>query len=55
VGMLYDEYQIRRKAVEMGIPVLTTFEAASSFIKTLHWLRDNTPTIMPLKSYIRLE
>jgi carbamoyl-phosphate synthase large subunit len=55
VGMLYDEYQIRRKAVEMGIPVLTTFEAASSFIKTLQWLRDNTPTIMPLKSYIRLE
>jgi carbamoyl-phosphate synthase large subunit len=55
VGMLYDEYQIRRKAVEMGIPVLTTFEAASSFIRTLQWLRDNTPTIMPLKSYIRLE
>ena len=51
VGMLYDEYQIRRKAVEMGIPVLTTFEAASSFIKTLQWLRDNIPTVMPLKSY----
>ena len=55
VGMLYDEYQIRRKAVEMGIPVLTTFEAASSFIRTLQWLRDNIPTVMPLKSYIKLE
>lgn len=55
VGMLYDEYQIRRKAVEMGIPVLTTFEAASSFIKTLQWLRDNTPTVMPLKNYAKLE
>ncbi len=55
VGMLYDEYQIRRKAVEMGIPVLTTFEAASSFIKTLQWLRDNTPTVMPLKRYAQLE
>ena len=55
VGMLYDEYQIRRKAVEMGIPVLTTFEAASSFIKTLQWLRDNTPTVMPLKRYIHLD
>src|ERR671916_2782091 len=55
VGMLYDEYQIRRKAVEMRVPVLTTFESASSFIKTLQWLRDNTPTIMPLKSYIELE
>ncbi|MCD6036413.1 MAG: carB [Nitrososphaeraceae archaeon] len=29
VGMLYDEYQIRRKAVELGIPVLTTIESAS--------------------------
>ena len=29
VGMLYDEYQIRRKAVEMGIPVLTTVEASN--------------------------
>lgn len=48
VGMLYDEYQIRRKAVEMGIPVLTTIEATSSFIKTLQWLRDNTPTLSPL-------
>ncbi|HEY1211564.1 MAG TPA: carbamoyl-phosphate synthase (glutamine-hydrolyzing) large subunit [Nitrososphaera sp.] len=55
VGMLYDEYQIRRKAVEMGIPVLTTFEAASSFIRTLQWLRDNIPTVMPLKGYIKLE
>jgi carbamoyl-phosphate synthase large subunit len=55
VGMLYDEYQIRRKAVEMGIPVLTTFEAASSFIKTLQWLRDNTPTVVPLKNYAKLE
>jgi carbamoyl-phosphate synthase large subunit len=55
VGMLYDEYQIRRKAVEMGIPVLTTIEAASSFIKTLQWMRDNTPTLAPLRSYVKLE
>ncbi|HUG96760.1 MAG TPA: carbamoyl-phosphate synthase (glutamine-hydrolyzing) large subunit, partial [Nitrososphaera sp.] len=55
VGMLYDEYQIRRKAVEMGIPVLTTIEAASSFIKTLQWLSTNTPTLAPLRSYVKLE
>jgi len=54
VGMLYDEYQIRRKAVEMGVPVLTTAEAASSFIRTLEWLRNNTPTLGPLKNYINL-
>jgi carbamoyl-phosphate synthase large subunit len=55
VDMLYDEYQIRRKAVEMGIPVLTTIEAASSFIKTLQWLSTNTPTLAPLRSYVKLE
>jgi carbamoyl-phosphate synthase large subunit len=54
VGMLQDEYLIRRKAVEMGVPVLTTVESASSFIKTLQWLRSNTPTLGPLKNYAKL-
>ncbi|MGN6823050.1 MAG: carbamoyl-phosphate synthase (glutamine-hydrolyzing) large subunit [Candidatus Nitrosocosmicus sp.] len=45
VGMLYDEYQIRRKSVEMGVPVLTTVESAISFVKTLNWIRFNSPTI----------
>jgi len=54
VGMLYDEYQIRRKAVEMGLPVLTTLESANSFAKTLEWLRNNEPSISSLKGYIQL-
>lgn len=54
VGMLYDEYQIRRKAVEMGIPVLTTVESASSFIKTLEWLKTNAPTLNSLRTYVNL-
>lgn len=54
VGMLYDEYQIRRKAVEMGVPVLTTLEAANSFIKTLEWLRTNTPTLTYMRDYVKL-
>lgn len=54
MDMLNDEYYIRRKAVEMGIPVMTTFEATSSFIKTLQWLKTNAPTIHPLKDYIKL-
>ncbi|MGN6348279.1 MAG: carbamoyl-phosphate synthase (glutamine-hydrolyzing) large subunit [Candidatus Nitrosocosmicus sp.] len=45
VGMLYDEYQIRRKSVEMGVPVLTTVESAISFVKTLNWIRFNSPTV----------
>ena len=51
VGMLYDEYQIRRKAVELGIPVLTTTELADSFAKTLEWLLHNKTTKKPLESY----
>jgi carbamoyl-phosphate synthase large subunit len=51
VGMLYDEYQIRRKAIELGIPVLTTTELAESFIKTLEWLHHNETTKKPLESY----
>jgi carbamoyl-phosphate synthase large subunit len=54
VGMLYDEYLIRRKAVEIGIPVLTTIEAASSFIKTLGWLKNHTATVSPLRSYLKI-
>lgn len=51
VGMLYDEYQIRRKATELGIPVLTTTELAESFIKTLEWLHNNETTKKPLEPY----
>jgi hypothetical protein len=51
---LYDEYLIRRKAVEIGIPVLTTIEAASSFIKTLGWLKNHTATVSPLRSYLKI-
>jgi len=51
VGMLYDEFQIRRKSLEMGIPVLTTPEIAESFVKTLAWLQENEPTTKPLEPY----
>ncbi len=51
VGMLEDEYQIRRKALELGIPVLTTIELADSFVKTLEWMKHNKPTIEPIEPY----
>ncbi|MEE8178920.1 MAG: ATP-grasp domain-containing protein, partial [Nitrosopumilaceae archaeon] len=51
VGMLYDEYQIRRKSIELGIPVLTTPELADSFVKTLEWLQKNETTKNPLEPY----
>ena len=49
--MLYDEYQIRRKSLELGIPVLTTIELSESFVKTLEWMRENETTKIPLGSY----
>ncbi|MGA7368772.1 MAG: carbamoyl-phosphate synthase large subunit [Nitrososphaeraceae archaeon] len=52
VGMLDDEYLIRRKAVELGVPVLTTVESASTFINTLEWIRTHTPTFDYLRPYI---
>ena len=51
LGMLDDEYQIRRKALELGIPVLTTIELADSFVKTLEWLKHNKTTREPLDPY----
>ncbi len=51
VGMLYDEYQIRRKAIELGIPVLTTPELAESFVKTLEWMTHNETTKKALDPY----
>jgi len=55
VGMLDDEYQIRRKSLELGIPVLTTIELADSFVKTLEWLKTNKPTIDPIQPYDKIE
>jgi carbamoyl-phosphate synthase large subunit len=55
VGMLDDEFQIRRKSLELGIPVLTTIELADSFVKTLEWLRDNETTKEPIEPYDKYE
>ena len=55
VGMLDDEYQIRRKSLELGIPVLTTIELADSFVKTLEWLKDNNTTKDPIEPYDTVE
>jgi carbamoyl-phosphate synthase large subunit len=43
-----DEYKIRRKAVELGIPVLTNLENIDVFVKGLSWLRTKQITISPL-------
>ena len=53
--MLEDEYQIRRKSLELGIPVLTTVELAESFAKTLEWLQKNETTKLPIEPYDPIE
>ncbi len=49
--MLEDEYMIRRKAVEMGIPVFTNLDVANLFIKTLEWMKSNEPSVSPIRGY----
>jgi len=44
-SIIEDEYLIRRKAVELGIPVITTIELAEVFVDGIDWLSNNTLTI----------
>ena len=44
--ILNDEYSIRRKGVEMGVPVITNYEAAEVFVKALAWMRNNNLTLL---------
>ncbi len=48
--ILEDEYAIRRRSVELGIPVLTNHETATVFVKSLEWMQHNTPTVSLLFS-----
>jgi carbamoyl-phosphate synthase large subunit len=47
--MLEDEYQIRRWAVDLGIPVVTEPEVAAAIVEGLRWLRVSRPTVQPLE------
>ena len=44
--ILNDEYSIRRKGVEQGVPVITNFEAAEVFVKALSWMKNNNLTLL---------
>ncbi|MEM4808744.1 MAG: ATP-grasp domain-containing protein, partial [Candidatus Nezhaarchaeales archaeon] len=50
--MLRDEYIIRRKAVELGIPVVTTLEMAYALLKVVSWRMLNNPTVYSLNDYM---
>jgi carbamoyl-phosphate synthase large subunit len=50
--MLKDEYIIRRKAVELGIPVVTTLEMAYALLKVVTWRMLGKPTVYSLNDYM---
>ncbi|MEM2183905.1 MAG: carbamoyl-phosphate synthase (glutamine-hydrolyzing) large subunit [Candidatus Methanomethylicia archaeon] len=50
--MLQDEYIIRRKAVELGIPIMTTLEGAYALLKVISWSILNKPKIISLNQYM---
>jgi len=43
--MLEDEYVLRRRAVELGIPLFTSGEAFAAYIEGLAWLREHPLTV----------
>jgi carbamoyl-phosphate synthase large subunit len=46
--MLEDEYVLRRRAVEMGIPLMTNLEAFAAYVEGLAWLEEHPITVTPI-------
>jgi carbamoyl-phosphate synthase large subunit len=46
--MLEDEYVLRRRTVELGIPLFTSLEAFSAYVEGVAWLEDHPLTVEPL-------
>jgi carbamoyl-phosphate synthase large subunit len=45
--MLEDEYVLRRRAVELGVPLFTSLEVFQAYVEGLAWMRDHALTVMP--------
>ncbi|HEV2317983.1 MAG TPA: carbamoyl-phosphate synthase (glutamine-hydrolyzing) large subunit [Thermoplasmata archaeon] len=46
--MLEDEYVLRRRAIEMGVPLFTNLEAFAAYVEGLDWLEHHPVTVTPL-------
>ncbi|HTW40575.1 MAG TPA: carbamoyl-phosphate synthase (glutamine-hydrolyzing) large subunit [Thermoplasmata archaeon] len=46
--MLEDEYILRRRAVELGIPLFTSLESFTAYVDGVAWLEDHPLTVEPL-------
>jgi carbamoyl-phosphate synthase large subunit len=45
--MLEDEYVLRRRAVELGVPLFTSLEVFSAYVEGLAWMKDHALTVEP--------
>ncbi len=46
--MLEDEYVLRRRAVELGIPLFTSLEGFAAYVEGVAWLEEHPLTVEPL-------
>ncbi len=46
--MLEDEYVLRRRAVELGIPLFTSLEPFAAYVEGVAWLEEHPLTVDPL-------
>ena len=46
--MLEDEYVLRRRAVELGVPLFTSLEAFAAYIEGIAWFDEHPLTVEPL-------
>ena len=52
VDILKDEYEIRRRAIEFNVPVITNFELADALVVALEKAQRREFTIIPLNEYL---
>ncbi|HLY77665.1 MAG TPA: carbamoyl-phosphate synthase (glutamine-hydrolyzing) large subunit, partial [Thermoplasmata archaeon] len=45
--MLEDEYVLRRRAVELGVPLFTSLEVFHAYVEGLAWMKDHALTVQP--------
>jgi hypothetical protein len=46
--MLEDDYVLRRRAVELGIPLFTSLATLSAYVEGVAWLEEHPLTVEPL-------
>ncbi len=46
--MLEDDYVLRRRAVELGVPLFTSLETFSAYVEGVAWLEEHPLTVEPL-------